>query len=123
MVELILVTVLALCALGVAVLQNQMHQQRVDRLIEKSEEAHRQAITLQTARITTLENRLQAKTVDEYAGLQYVPDELTKAQRLEDIDELRRQYVPHTDQWPEEQMPGYRAEDLEGEEFAGPTIG
>lgn len=81
----------------------------------------RELRTLCFARITTLENRVLSKDAKEYAGLQNVPSELDKAawSRLSHAEaesmfngEPVRETVPFSD-----------AEDLEGDNFEGPTVG
>lgn len=116
-----LLALVCLASIGALVVQSIRMGRETQRGWLAAHSVERELRTLCYARINTLENRVLSKNSEEYAGLQNVPSELDKAawaglQQAEANHmwngEPVRETVPFSD-----------AEDLEGDNFEGPTVG
>lgn len=116
-----LVSVVGMGAIAVALSRHS------ERGWERAAEAERSIRESQTARITTLENRLFSHSWGEFASLQSVPDETAKAAWAE-REHAASVRFPESFGLTEDEVneERFRSEgsDLEGSEvFEGPTVG
>lgn len=120
MVSLIIVGVIAVVSVIVVALALMRIQAFSREGWVSSSQSMRNLIDLQAARITTLENRLLAKTWGEFSNLQNVPGELDKASWAE-RERMEFGYGASREEMLQSEGVS-NGEDLEGVDI-GPTIG
>ena len=127
--EILMILIISLGAIaGITVLaisHSRMTKLNAERGWLVAAEANREIRTLLAARVSTLENRLQADSISAFAELQHIPDDLAKATYAE---MGHQPYFSDSginrDGSPVESLVGHsRADDLEGDNFEGPTVG
>ena len=114
MTELIIVSIVVLAALAAVVYVSREQSKRLERAWQAGYRGLQDIKVAQSARITTLENRLDSRSWQEFDALQRTPDELAKqtfAQQWLSPHDLGE---PVNESWD--------PDDLEGE-FTGPTVG